>query len=69
MINLRRAAEEIAKNKEMKLTSGQVGRLRNWERDLQRGSLSVEDAMKNIRGEFSYKFDRSDYGKIEREIS
>ena len=59
---------KIAEEKEMKLTSFQEGRIRNLERKYERKELDESGVMDELKKEFSYHLDRSDYEKIEKEI-
>jgi len=67
MRKLRDAVKKIAEEKGVKITGGLDGRLRDWDRELER-TKDVAGAMAKIRGEFSYHLKNDDYKKIEKEI-
>jgi len=67
MRKLRDAVKKVAQEKGVEITSGLDGRLRNWDRELEK-TKDAEGAMKKIESEFKYNFNREDYEEIKRAI-
>lgn len=67
--NFKSMIEGMARTKGISLTSGQEGRLRDWERDLDGGKIKVADVVSRLRGEFKYNFSSEDYRRIEKELT
>ena len=67
MRKLRNAVKKVAQEKGVEITGGLDGRLRNWDRELEK-TKDVEGTMKKIESEFKYNFNREDYEEIKRAI-
>ncbi len=50
------------------VTSGLDGRLRNWDRDLENGKITIADAISKVKGEFRYHWSNDDYNELEKAI-
>ena len=68
MRKLRDVVIKIAKEKDVYVSGGADGRLRDWDRELEMGKIRPSDAIGKVKGEFKYSLDNEDYEKIEREI-
>ncbi len=67
MRKLRDAVKKVAQEKGVQITGGLDGRLRNWDRELEKdGDASA--TMQKIRGEFRYDLNDDDYREIEKAI-
>jgi len=66
--NFKTTVENIAREKNIKLASGEVAAIRDVERKLDRGEMEMRDAMKFLHGKFSFKLEDSDYREIEKSM-
>ena len=67
MRKLRDAVKKVAQEKGVQITGGLDGRLRNWDRELEK-TKDIAGTMARIRGELSHHLDEEDYKKIEEAI-
>lgn len=68
MRKLRDAVLKRTKEKEIYVSGGADGRLRDWDRKLGKSDITPEEAIAKVKGEFKYNLSDDDYKEIEKEI-